>query len=191
MRSAVALLAFAASAYAYSVTFPSATDGWTNSGAQSLEWSRVSTDPTTFTVLLVNDDANYSQQLAASVDGTLGNTTVNPPSGGWPSPAGAYRVNLVTNTTDNAILAQSVEFNITAATSNSTSTTSTSGSSSASSGTTAIVNTGTAAAGTSGTNTATSASTSATSGTKNGAASLGVQTGLFGILALVGALLVV
>lgn len=62
--------------------------------------------------------------LAALVDGTLGNTTVNPPSGGWPTPGGGYRVNLVQDANDlNTILAQSPEFNITQPTSKSSSTT--------------------------------------------------------------------
>lgn len=57
-----------------------------------------------------------SQILAALVDGTLGNTTLNPPSGGWPTGSG-FRVNLVANDTQlDTILAQSNTFNITDAT---------------------------------------------------------------------------
>jgi hypothetical protein len=53
------------------------------------------------------------QVLAALVDGSLGNTTVNPPSAGWPSPGTGYILNFVTEVTNlNAILAQSPPFEI-------------------------------------------------------------------------------
>ncbi|KAJ4001838.1 GPI-anchored small secreted protein [Lentinula boryana] len=190
MRSAAALtLAFAASAFAYSVTFPTDTEGWTNSGAQVLSWSRVDTDPLNFTAVLVNNDASIlsdPQILAAQVDGTLGNTTLNPPSGGWPAPDGGFRVNLVQNTTElNSILAQSLTFNITAA--NTTSSSASSSGTVAASGTTAGVTT-TGAAATS-TDSSAASSTSSTS-FSNGAVTFGsAQTGVFGVLALVGALL--
>jgi len=55
---------------------------------------------------------NGDQVLNALVDGTLGNITCNPPSGGWPTGAG-FRVNLVQDATHlNSILAQSSQFNI-------------------------------------------------------------------------------
>ncbi|KAJ3722417.1 hypothetical protein C8R42DRAFT_775712 [Lentinula raphanica] len=189
MRSAAALtLAFAASACAYSVTFPTETEGWTNSGAQTLIWSRVDTDPLNFTAVLVNNDASIladPQILAAQVDGTLGNTTLNPPSGGWPSPDGGFRVNLVQNTTElNTILAQSPTFNITAA--NTTSSSASTSGTVAASGTTAAAGTTVTAASTSDA----SAATTSTTSFDNGAIALGsAQTGLFGVLALVGALL--
>ncbi|KAJ3829267.1 GPI-anchored small secreted protein [Lentinula raphanica] len=184
MRSAAALtLAFAASAYAYSVTFPTETEGWTNSGAQTVD-----TDPLNFTAVLVNNDASIladPQILAAQVDGTLGNTTLNPPSGGWPSPDGGFRVNLVQNTTElNTILAQSPTFNITAA--NTTSSSASTSGTVAASGTTAAAGTTVTAASTSDA----SAATTSTTSFDNGAIALGsAQTGLFGVLALVGALL--
>ena len=53
------------------------------------------------------------QVLAALVDGGLGNTTLNPPSAGWPSPGPNYRLNIVANVTNlNEILAQSPPFEI-------------------------------------------------------------------------------
>ncbi|KAF5390531.1 hypothetical protein D9757_002626 [Collybiopsis confluens] len=190
MRSAVALcFAFAASACAYSVTFPTSTEGWTNSGAQTLTWQRVSTDQQNFTAVLVNvNDSSESQVLAAQVDGTLGNTTLNPPSGGWPSPGDGYRVNLVQNTTElNAILAQSPVFSIKQ--SNTTSTSSSTATVILSTGT----GTGTGSGPTSpaaGSSTDSAGSTQFTgSSNNNGAVSLGAQTGLFAVLALVGAIL--
>ncbi|KAJ4478330.1 GPI-anchored small secreted protein [Lentinula aciculospora] len=187
MRSAAALcLVFAASAYAYTVTFPTESEGWTNSGAQLLSWSRVDTDPLNFTAVLVNNDASIlsdPQILAAQVDGTLGNTTLNPPSGGWPSPDGGYRVNLVQNTTElNTILAQSPTFNITTATTTSSSASSTGNSASS---TNVVGTTGTTATSTD----SSSASTTSTTSSSNGAVTFGAQSGLFGILAFVGALL--
>jgi len=188
MRSAAALLALVASAFAYQVTFPTATEGWTNSGDQTISWVRVDTDPTTFTALLVNvNDPSITQQLAAQVDGTLSNLTVGPPSAGWPSPGAGYRVNFVLNTTElNTILAQSAVFSINASTSTSSSASSTTGTVS-SSGTTLNVAT-TATTDTSATDAASSAATTPFT-TGNSAAALGVKTGLFGVVALVGALL--
>lgn len=53
------------------------------------------------------------QVLAALVEGSLGNTTVNPPSAGWPSPGTGYVLNFVAEVTNlNAILAQSPPFEI-------------------------------------------------------------------------------
>ncbi|EDR12329.1 GPI-anchored small secreted protein [Laccaria bicolor S238N-H82] len=120
------LLSAAASTLAYSVTSPNGSQGWTNQGAQPLAWQRVNTDRLNFTAVLTNQNRQLlptDQVLAALVDGTLGNTTVNPPSGGWPTPGGGYRVNLVQDANDlNTILAQSPEFNITQPTSKSSST---------------------------------------------------------------------
>ncbi|KAF9006552.1 hypothetical protein BDQ17DRAFT_1540354, partial [Cyathus striatus] len=108
----------AASAFAYQITTPSETVGWTNQGAQSVAWSRVNTDATNFTILLTNEDRSVlptnNQVLAALVDGTLSKTTVNPPSGGWPV-GSSFRINFVQDEQNpNTIYAQSSEFNITA-----------------------------------------------------------------------------
>ncbi|KIK67932.1 hypothetical protein GYMLUDRAFT_68943 [Collybiopsis luxurians FD-317 M1] len=183
MRSAAALcLAFAASACAYTVISPNSAQGWVNSGAQPLTWQRVDTDPLNFTAVLVNvNDSSESQVLAAQVDGTLGNTTLNPPSGGWPSPGGGYRVNLVVNTTQlNSILAQSPIFNITESNTTSSSTSSTPA---ATAGTATVPTTPVT-----GSSTDTAGVTDFT-GSSNGAVTLDAQTGMFGVLALVGALL--
>jgi hypothetical protein len=48
------LLSVVASAFAYLVTVPNQTQGWTNQGNQTLSWQRVDTDPSNFTVLLTN-----------------------------------------------------------------------------------------------------------------------------------------
>lgn len=55
---------------------------------------------------------NGDQVLNALVDGTLGNITCNPPSGGWPTGSG-FRVNLVQDAQHlSSILAQSSQFSI-------------------------------------------------------------------------------
>ncbi|KAF9076861.1 hypothetical protein BDP27DRAFT_1312712 [Rhodocollybia butyracea] len=187
MRSTLALcLAYVASGYAYSVSSPNAAQGWTNSGPQLLVWTRVDTDPLNFTAVLVNDGSTISPQiLAAQVDGTLGNTTLNPPSGGWPAVGGAYRVNLIANTTDSQILAQSNEFNITQANTTSSSSSST-GNATPAPGTTVM---GNSAAGTNAGSATDTATTGFATMGSNGAVAVSAQAGLFGV-ALVAAYLV-
>jgi len=114
MRALSVLLAFISSAFAYQVLVPNASQGWTNQGGQSLSWDRVSTDSLNFTVVLDNQNiTGFSPQvLAALVDGSLGNATMNPPSGGWPTGT-HFRVNLVRDTNSlSTMYAQSVEFSI-------------------------------------------------------------------------------
>ena len=145
MRSIAALLAFAASALAFQVTQPTNATGWSTAGSNVVAWTSVSTDAANFTIVLVNQvrppavrhpQAPISQKdrqnvfppttqiLAALVDSSLGNTTVNPPSGGWKSGAG-FQVNLVKDDTDlNTILAQSPQFTIAAASTTQSATTS-------------------------------------------------------------------
>ncbi|KDQ64310.1 hypothetical protein JAAARDRAFT_118210 [Jaapia argillacea MUCL 33604] len=121
MRSTsfVAVLSFAASALAYQVTFPTATQGWTVTGPNMLTWNRVSTDPTNFTALLTNQDRSIlptDEVLVAFVDGTTGSVTVNAPSNSFPIGSG-FQVNLVQDTTHlSTIYAQSNQFNITQST---------------------------------------------------------------------------
>ncbi|KAF9464361.1 hypothetical protein BDZ94DRAFT_1256266 [Collybia nuda] len=117
MRNAcVVFLSFAVSALAYQVTAPSASKGWTDTGAQTLTWQRVDTDRLNFTVVLTNEDRSVmpinDQVLAAQVDGTLLTTVLNPPSAGWPV-GQHFRVNLVKSPEElDTILAQSNEFDI-------------------------------------------------------------------------------
>ncbi|KAG1907000.1 uncharacterized protein F5891DRAFT_999742 [Suillus fuscotomentosus] len=125
MRTSVAiLLASIASAFAYEVTSPGDSEGWTTAGPNVLTWQRVDTDPANFTAVLTN--VNYGvmnpQVLNALVDGTLGSIVCNAPSGGWPVGAG-FRVNLAADAQHlDTLLAQSNQFNITSGSSTSTST---------------------------------------------------------------------
>lgn len=54
MRVLAAVLLFVSAALAYQVTSPGQDQDWTTSGPNVLKWERVSTDPTTFAVMLSN-----------------------------------------------------------------------------------------------------------------------------------------
>ncbi|EDR03054.1 uncharacterized protein LACBIDRAFT_307632 [Laccaria bicolor S238N-H82] len=165
MRSILFLLAFISSVFAYSITSPNSNQGWTNQGAQLLTWTRVNTDRLNFTVVLTNQNITGFQPvvLATSVDGTLGSAPMNTPSGGWPSPGGSFRVNLVQDANNlDAILAQSNQFNITQGTSTiSSSSTKGSTTRSASSATGSTTGSATGSADSSSTQTSTSKSNNA------------------------------
>ncbi|OJA09296.1 hypothetical protein AZE42_03116, partial [Rhizopogon vesiculosus] len=141
MRSFVAvLLVTITSTFAYQVNAPGDFQNWTTPGTNLLTWTRVSTDPLNFTAVLTNINQAAMPQgpqiLNALVDGTLGQIACSPPSAGWPTGSG-FRVNFATDAQNlDALLAQSNEFSIVAATSSGSST-ATSGSSSTSQATTA------------------------------------------------------
>ncbi|KAJ7044541.1 hypothetical protein C8F04DRAFT_1068691 [Mycena alexandri] len=115
-----ALAAAFVSVSAISVTSPTATKGWTNSGSNTATWTSVSTDALNFTLLLTKmTDSTYNQVLAALVTTKDGTVTVGAPSsaGGWPAPGSGYRLNLVQDQDHlTTIYAQSEQFNITAPT---------------------------------------------------------------------------
>ncbi|KAL1707590.1 hypothetical protein EV121DRAFT_277960 [Schizophyllum commune] len=195
MYAATILLALAAAVSAITITEPNSSQGWTNNGGQTVKWQAVDTDPSSFTILLTNTDRSVmpdnNQMLAAEVDSSLGETTVNAPSGGWPT-GGSFRVNFVKNTTElNTILAQSDEFDIkedTSSSSSSSSSASSTGSKTAatSAGTATVPPTASEHNGA-----ATTTSGSAASATNSNAAdvtSFGAA-GLAGALAFVGAML--
>jgi cobalamin biosynthesis Mg chelatase CobN len=196
MRTTAVLIACATSALAYSVTVPNASQGWTNSGSQTVSWQKVSTDRDNFTIVLTNQDRSVlslDQTLASLVDGNLGTQQVNPPGGGW-IVGGTYRVNLVQDSQSlNSILAQSQEFNVTE---------SSSSSSSATGSSTSVTRISTTAALTTGTGTTLIATTGAASGASSSVSSTGAATtsnaalpvsvsssGFVGLLALLGAML--
>ncbi|KAF8076591.1 GPI-anchored small secreted protein [Lyophyllum atratum] len=124
MRFSAALcLSFVAAALAYQITEPSTAKGWSDTGAQTIAWTRNSNDPSNFTVVLDNGSGN--QVLAAQVDGNLNTITVNPPSGGWPT-AGSFRVIFAQDPENlSTVLAQSSDFDIKAPTTSGTTHTST------------------------------------------------------------------
>ncbi|KIP10678.1 hypothetical protein PHLGIDRAFT_65075 [Phlebiopsis gigantea 11061_1 CR5-6] len=112
MRTVATLFAFAASALALQVTQPTNATGWSTSGSNTVAWNAVSTDPSNFTVVLVNmnEFPNYSQILDALVVTSLDKQSVNPPSSGWPTGHG-FQINLVADNEHlSTILAQSEQF---------------------------------------------------------------------------------
>ncbi|KAJ2931708.1 hypothetical protein H1R20_g5529, partial [Candolleomyces eurysporus] len=116
MRFAAVVLACASTVLGYTLLSPNESEGWTNQGPQRMTWTRVATDRENFTVVLTNPNTALMpapQVLAALVDGSLGNTTLNPPSAGWPSPGTGYVLRMVAEATNiNSILAQSPSFEI-------------------------------------------------------------------------------
>lgn len=195
MRIVATLLALAASALAITVTAPTNTTGFSTVGQNTVSWNAVSTDPTNFTVVLVNmaKFPPYSQVLNALVQTSAGTVKVNPPSAGWPSGSG-FQINLVADPDHlNSILAQSEQFSFVTPTGSSSVATSTSGPVT-SGGTTLVVSntanppTPTNTDGTTDLNPTTSDTSTSPSNT-NAAVSTGVQASFFGLVALVGAFL--
>jgi hypothetical protein len=114
MKSFFALSSFVALTAAYQISSPGGAAGWTTAGPNSVAWTRVSTDPLNFTIVLSNQNItpSYSQVLDALVDGTLGNITVNPPSTGFPT-GDNFQVNFVQDSTHlTTIYAQSQQFSL-------------------------------------------------------------------------------
>ncbi|KAI6163087.1 GPI-anchored small secreted protein [Pisolithus thermaeus] len=180
MRVFAAILLSVSSAFAYQVTSPGGSQGWTTSGPNYLTWTRVSTDPLNFTAVLTNTVIAVlvilfiglcflsqnttvmpinNQVLNALVDGTVGTIQCSPPSGGWPTGDG-FRVNLAQDAEHlDSLLAQSDQFSITGSTSTGTSmsTTSVSSGSSALTPSATTTSAGTASSDTSTTPTSTNA----------------------------------
>ncbi|KAJ2931699.1 hypothetical protein H1R20_g5522, partial [Candolleomyces eurysporus] len=199
-------LSLLSAAFAFQVTRPSLTQGWTNNGPQTVSWDRVSTDATNFTILLTNTNRQLlpSDVVLASVADAVAASSVMvpPPSGGWPAAGGSYRVNLVKSATElTTIYAQSTEFNITAgpATASSPSTgtsTARTGTNTATTGTTGTGAANAAGGSSSGTsdNAATTSDVSSPSvfnnNNNNGASAMSFSAGLFAAAgALIGATL--
>jgi hypothetical protein len=116
MRFAAIVLACATSVLGYSISQPNPSQGWTDNGPQRVVWSRAADDRENVTVVLTNPNRGLmptDQVLVALLDGSLGNTTVNPPSAGWPSAGEGYVLQFVANaTTLNDVLAKSPAFEI-------------------------------------------------------------------------------
>ncbi|KAJ9113039.1 hypothetical protein QFC22_006135 [Naganishia vaughanmartiniae] len=120
----IALL-LASGAEAIKVTSPSDTTVQSAGSALQLTWDSVSTDPTSFAVVLVNQNSAFLAAspvtLIANQTTSAGSTSLSYPSGSWPAGTG-FQVNLVKSTEEvNSILAQSGMFNITASASSASS----------------------------------------------------------------------
>ncbi|KIR51999.1 hypothetical protein I315_05640 [Cryptococcus gattii Ru294] len=142
----VSLLASLGLSNAISITSPSKDTVWlSGTSGQTIEWTSVSTDPTTFDIELDNQSGfldNAPITLASNQStgdsGSTNTVTVTYPGGGaWPTGV-AFQVNFMsTDHKNTGILAQSEQFNITSggdsSSSASSSTSSSASSSSASS----------------------------------------------------------
>ncbi|KAL1738054.1 hypothetical protein HDZ31DRAFT_51556 [Schizophyllum fasciatum] len=181
MRSAaaVAVLSLASFAAAFTVTQPSNKNGWTDCNAQTLKWQTVQTDAKNFTVVLVNQDNSVLSDpvvLAEDVDASKDSIDIDAPEGGWPT-GDDFQVNLVySKKQSDRIYAQSVMFDIEEDKDCSQSSSTKSSSSGSQTGTAS--------------HSANSASATSDNGDdNNGALATTAQTGLFGVVALLGAFL--
>jgi len=120
-KSAIVAFTLAAVAQAISVEMPAKDTVWqSGGGAQTVSWEAVSTDATSFAIQLINQAGflpNSPVTLVANQStgdaNTVNSVSVTFPNGNWPVGT-AFQVNLVSSTNGNqAILAQSEQFNIT------------------------------------------------------------------------------
>jgi len=184
-----ASLLFVATALGISVTSPVEGASWDASkSTQSVAWDFVSTDTPSLSISLVNMVVNPSVNIVLKEDVTTssGSATVNAPSSGWPTGKG-YQINLIQKN-NNAILAQSQQFNITGTTTPLSSSVSSSRSSSRSS-TAYPQNTAGGDLPSSSTDSSLPSQTGNSQGNTGGAMGLAVQMSYVVGFALVGALL--
>ena len=119
--SVAAALALVASTLALQVTAPAERSNLDLSKDNKISWASVSSDPTTFNIVLTNMNVNPSVriQIATNVETSVGFYDVGPISGAVPGEN--YRINLESTSSSNqGILAQSGQFNVVAAGSSST-----------------------------------------------------------------------
>lgn len=65
-------LLFTAPVYAYFVTLPGQSASWTSTGPNTITWQRVNTDPSIFSVVLVNEVRPASlKSTRSTVDASL------------------------------------------------------------------------------------------------------------------------
>ncbi|KAH9820164.1 secreted protein [Melampsora americana] len=113
--SLVYLIAFYAQAiFGLTVTSPAGGDLWNPSSPLKVQWSSVSTDPSSFDVKISNQDANtfptgFSQDVKKGVSASDGSISLSDITGLKDGPG--YTVNLISGS-NGAILAQSQPFNV-------------------------------------------------------------------------------
>jgi Ser-Thr-rich glycosyl-phosphatidyl-inositol-anchored membrane family len=116
------LLALVASTFALQVTAPAEGSTIDLSKDYKIEWASVSSDPTSFNIVITNMNVNPSVRIpiASNVETSAGSFDVSSVSGA--APGGNYRINFEgTSASNQGILAQSGQFNVAAAGSSSTS----------------------------------------------------------------------
>jgi len=191
MRAVVIfVLSFVASIFGYQILTPGEQNGWTNSGPQSVTWIQVDTDSSTFNAVLTNQVISgfADETLATNVDGTTGSTQLSPLNGGTFPTGPGFRLNFMSTQQPDTILAQSNQFNITAA----SSTSGTSGTTGTTITATSLPTSQTGSSDSSGTNggiiptSSTSTSPTSTSTTSGAASFYPVQTGLLVLISFLG-----
>lgn len=181
----VSLLASLGLSNAISITSPSKDTVWlSGTSGQTIEWTSVSTDPTTFNIELDNQSGfldNAPITLASNQStgdsGSTNTVTVTYPGGGaWPTGV-AFQVNFMsTDQKNTGILAQSEQFNITSGGDSSSSASSSTSSSSASSASSSSASA--AAVSTTSASSASAATTHASSGSSASASASGSSSSL-------------
>lgn len=117
-----AFLALAASTFALQVTAPAENSNIDLSKDNKISWASVSSDPSSFNIILTNMNVNPSVRIviASDVQTSAGSYDVRPVSGA--TPGGNYRINFEgTSASNQGILAQSGQFTVAAAGASSTS----------------------------------------------------------------------
>ncbi|KAK1925319.1 hypothetical protein DB88DRAFT_483541 [Papiliotrema laurentii] len=174
-------LAFALGASAIQITTPSNSTGWESKGSQLIEWTSVNTDPSNFTIQLIDPSKPNSPITIAQNVKTSDDSYIYTPSSDLAA-GNQWRVNVVSD--QGGILAQSDYFAVTEGSSTVTPTSSASSSaSSASSAASQSAQSGSSQ---------TSAGASASSAAASASQSTGAATMLIaptGLLALVAAAL--
>lgn len=126
--SVSAFLALVASTLALQITAPAEGSTLDLSADNKIQWSTVSSDPSTVNIVLTNMNVNPSVriEIASNVDTSTGSFDLDSVAGA--APGSNYRINLEGTTANNqGILAQSGQFNVAEAGSSSTSSASFSG----------------------------------------------------------------
>ncbi|KAF2669989.1 hypothetical protein BT63DRAFT_227387 [Microthyrium microscopicum] len=183
-------LALAASVTAIMITSPASGTDTTQtisldlSTSQDITWTSVSTDPTSFELLLVSVNAYpvTSTVIATSVSTSDGKYSLKPQTD--VTVGGMYRINFV-NATSGAIMAQSGQFTVSKKAGSSSSSASSSATSSTSSGSSKATGASSTMSTATGSSASASASASSTSATSKSAGSMVKGCGEAGLIAVV------
>ncbi|KAI9926873.1 hypothetical protein AWENTII_011511 [Aspergillus wentii] len=153
------IVAFVASAAAVSVTSPTKNEDVDLSNGVTIKWSSVSSDPSSFSIYLVNMNSypNVDKLIADDVKTSDGSYTIDSLSG--IDNGSGFQINLISKDPKNSgILAQSQQFNVESSSSSSSTTTAASSTSTGKTTTTAASTTSSATSASSATSSATSSS---------------------------------
>jgi hypothetical protein len=111
---AVVLAALASGAVAMQITYPDDGDSWSSVGPNTVRWSAVATDPSSFRMVIVTPTQKETE-LAAQVNTKDASMVIQAPSGGFPV-GDNWRVRFtpIEGSQSTGILAESGSFDIVA-----------------------------------------------------------------------------